>query len=118
MDFSAANNVEVWIVSASPEIAVQTAMKRFRIAGNLIALRNRMHNRVLSREIAEPQSIAQGKVDCIKTLVNADSRPLIGVGDSIYDLPMLEYATIRAVVDRDRALTNEARPRGWFGFAA
>jgi phosphoserine phosphatase len=114
IDFSMANNVQIWIVSASPEIAVQTAMRRFRIPGNLIALRSRIDKMVLSKELDKPQSIREGKVECIKTFVDPDRRPLFGIGDSIYDLPMLEYANIRAVVDRDNALTKEARLRGWF----
>src|ERR1700737_2951462 len=41
IDFSEANAVQVWIVSASPEIVVRTAMKRFGLPGKLIALRNK-----------------------------------------------------------------------------
>jgi phosphoserine phosphatase len=114
IDHLMANNVQVWIVSASPEIAVRTAMKRFDIPGNLIALRNRIDHNVISKEIDEPQPIVEGKVDCIKTFVDARNRPLVGVGDSIYDLPMLEYATVRAVVDGDQILMKNARLRGWF----
>ena len=64
-------------------------MKRFDIPGNLIALRNRIDHNVISKEIDEPQPIVEGKVDCIKTFVDARNRPLVGVGDSIYDLPCL-----------------------------
>jgi phosphoserine phosphatase len=69
---------------------------------------------VISKEIDGPQPIVEGKVDCIKTFVDARNRPLVGVGDSIYDLPMLEYATVRAVVDGDQILMKNARLRGWF----
>jgi phosphoserine phosphatase len=112
VDHLIASNVQVWIVSASPEIAVRTAMKRFNIPGNLIALRNRIDHNALSKDIDEPHSILEGKVDCIKTFIHARNRPLLGLGDSVYDIPMLEYATIQAVIDGE--LTKNAHVRGWF----
>jgi phosphoserine phosphatase len=114
IDFSAANGVQIWIVSASPEIAVGAAMQRFGLSGNLIALRHRIDNGILSPTLDEPHSIAEGKVDCIKQRIDEGRRPLFAVGDSVYDLPMVEYADIQVVVERDNALTQEARRRGWF----
>jgi phosphoserine phosphatase len=114
VDFLAANNVQIWIVSASPEIAVQTAMIRFGLPGKVIALRHVMHDAILSPELERPYSIGDGKVDCIKTFIDPGRRPLLGIGDSVHDLPMIEYADIRAVVDADDALAQEARRRGWF----
>jgi phosphoserine phosphatase len=114
IDFSAANHVQIWIVSASPEIAVQAAMRRFRLCGNLIGLRHRIDNGILSHALEEPHSIAQGKVDCIKRFIHGSRRPLFAVGDSVYDIPMVEYADLHAVVERDNVLTQEARRRGWF----
>jgi phosphoserine phosphatase len=112
--FSAANNVQVWIVSASPEIAVRVAMRRFGLSGNLIALRHRLDNEMLSHALDEPHSIAQGKVDCIRAFIDGSQRPLFAVSDSIHDLPMVDYAELHAVVALDNALTREARRRGWF----
>ncbi len=114
IDFSAANAIQVWIVSASPEIAVQAAMHRLGLAGRLIALRHRLDHEVLTPALDEPHSIAQGKVDCIKRFIDGTKRPLFAVGDSVYDLPMIEYADLHAVVARDHALTQEARRRGWY----
>jgi phosphoserine phosphatase len=114
IDFAAASNIQIWIVSASPEIAVQAAMQRFELPGNLIGLRHRIDNELLSHALDEPHSIAEGKVDCIKTYVHESKRPLFAVGDSVYDLPMVAYADVPAVVERDNALTQEARRRGWF----
>jgi phosphoserine phosphatase len=113
IDFCAARNIAIWIVSASPAIAVEAAMQRFGIAGNLIALRHRIENDVLTPDIEEPHSIAEGKVDCIKAFIDGRRRPLLAVGDSIYDLPMVAYAEIAAMVERDNALTQEVRQRGW-----
>ena len=114
IDFSAAHDIEIWIVSASPEIAVRAAMTRFGLGGNLIALRHQVIDDVLSPALDEPHSIAEGKVACIKQQIDGMRRPLFAVGDSIYDLPMVEYAEIHAVVEQDNALTQEARRRGWF----
>ena len=114
IDFSAANDIQVWIVSASPEIAVQEALRHFGLAGHLIALRHRLDNEVLTRLLDEPHSIAEGKVDCIKHFIHGTRRPLFAVGDSVYDLPMVEYADLHAVVERNNAMTQEARRRGWF----
>ena len=114
IDFATAKGVHIWIVSASPAIAVQAAMQRFGLPGNLIALRHRIVDGVLSRTLVAPHSIQEGKVDCIKTFIDGKQRPLFAVGDSVYDLPMLEYARLRAVVERGNAMTPEARRRGWF----
>jgi phosphoserine phosphatase len=114
IDLSAANDVQIWIVSASPEIAVRAAMQRFGLGCNLIGLRHRIDGEVLSHVLDEPHSIAEGKVDCIKTFIHGSRRPLFAVGDSVYDLPMVEYADLHAVVERDQALTQEAHRRGWF----
>jgi phosphoserine phosphatase len=114
IDFSAANSVQIWIVSASPEIAVRVALRRFGLSGNLIGLRHEIDNDILSHVLTEPHSIAEGKVDCIKAFIDDSRRPLFAVGDSVHDLPMIVYADIHAVVERDNALTQEAHRRGWF----
>jgi phosphoserine phosphatase len=114
IDFSAKNDIQIWIVSASPEIAVRAAMARFGLDGNLIGLRHRVSDGVLSCVLDEPHSIAQGKVDCIKKFIDDKRRPLFAVGDSVHDLPMVEYAELRAVVECGNDMTQEARRRGWF----
>ena len=114
IDFSAANNVRIWIVSASPEIAVRAAMRRFGLCGDLIGLRHRIDDGILSHALEEPHSIAEGKVDCIKTFIHGSRRPLFAVGDSVYDFPMVAYADLSAMVARDNAVTQEAHRRGWF----
>ena len=114
IDFLAATGVEVWIVSASPEVVVQTAMQRFGLAGNVIALRNSMHRSVIAMDLHAPYSIGAGKVDCIRAFIDAGKRPLLGVGDSVHDLLMIEYANIQAIVDCGNGLAHQARQRGWF----
>jgi phosphoserine phosphatase len=112
--FAAANGIQIWIVSASPEIAVRAAMQRFGLSGDLIGLRHRIDGGVLSHALDEPHSIAEGKVDCIKRFIDGRRRPLFAVGDSVYDLAMVEYAELHAVVEHDNALTQQARRCGWF----
>lgn len=106
--------VEAWVISASPEEVVRAAMRRFRVPGQLIGLRNVIRDGKLTKEIIRPHSIAAGKVDCIKTYIHPTQQPLLGAGDSMNDFPMLEYSSLRAVIDRNNALTKEARARDWF----
>jgi phosphoserine phosphatase len=84
------------------------------LPGKLIALRNKTDDLVTSMELDAPYSIGEGKVDCIRTFIAAGNRHLFGIGDSMHDLPMIEYADIPAVVDRGNAMTQQARQRGWF----
>ncbi len=114
IDFLHANEVQVWIVSASPELAVRTAMKHFGLSGEVIALRSKLDDGVLSTDIEAPYSIGKGKLDCIRMFIHACHRPLVAVGDSMHDLPMIAYAHMRAVVDCNEKLANEARRRDWF----
>jgi phosphoserine phosphatase len=114
IDFLRANEVQVWIVSASPDVAVRTAMKHFGLPGEVIALRSKLDDGVISTDVEAPYSVGEGKVDCIKMFIHAGHRPLVAVGDSMHDVPMLEYAHIRAVVDCNEKLANEARRRHWF----
>jgi phosphoserine phosphatase len=108
------SHVQVWIVSGSPEIAVHAAMGRFGLSGKIIALRNKMDDLVLSMELEQPYSIGEGKVDCIRTFIDPDRRPLFAIGDSVHDLPMIAYANVGAVVGADDGLAGQARRRGWF----
>ena len=114
IDFLHDNKVQVWIVSASAEIAVRTAMKYFGLSAKLIALRNKLEGGVISTDLDAPYSIREGKVDCIRTLIDAYHRPVLAIGDSVHDVPMLEYAHISAVVDCNEKLIKEARRRDWF----
>jgi phosphoserine phosphatase len=114
IDFLRNNMVEVWIVSASPEMFVREAMRYFKIKANLIGVRNSVVDGKTTSELEKPMSMFEGKVDCIKKFINSKKRPLFGVGDSINDLPMLEYCEIKAVVDRQNLLAKKAKQNGWF----
>ena len=114
LSFLQKENVDIWIISASPEVTVSTAMRRFDIPGKLIGLRNMAVDGVLTSEIHEPYSIADGKVSCIKRYIDKERRPVFGIGDSMNDFSMVEYSNVHAVINRANALTKEAQTRGWF----
>jgi phosphoserine phosphatase len=114
VNFLKNNEVEVWVVSASPEIFVSAALKYYKINAKVIGLRNIIVDDKITLELKKPLSIITGKVDCIKEFINSRHTPLLGVGDSINDLPMLEYCKIKIVVDRQNALAEKAKQNNWF----
>ena len=105
--------IEIWIVSASPRLLVTEAMKNFGITAKLIGVRHVIKNGLITSELEYPLSVMDGKVDCIKLFIDPAARPLIGVGDSGNDLPMLEYSNLKAVVDRGNSLSEKAKAAGW-----
>lgn len=118
-----ASGIRVYVVSASPEPIVRTTMQYFGLDCELIGVKNVLQDdqdgqggddRIITGAVRHPLSIYEGKVGCIKCYIDPDARPLLGVGDSINDLPMLNYAQLRAVVDRGNELAGIARAQGWF----
>jgi phosphoserine phosphatase len=105
--------VKIWVVSASPRLLVAEAMKHFGVSAELIGIRHKIIDGVIVPELEYPLSVMGGKVDCIKLFIDPTARPLIGVGDSGNDLPMLEYSSIKAVVDRQNSLSEKAKASGW-----
>ena len=105
--------VEVWIVSASPRLLVAEAMKSFDIAAKLIGVRHAIKDGLITSELEHPLSVMGGKVDCIKLFIDPTARPLLGVGDSMNDCPMLEYSDFKAVVNRGNSLSQRAQAEGW-----
>jgi|SRR3989344_3303988 len=114
MYFLKNKGVGVWIVSASSEILVRQAMKHFNIDANLIGIRNIIVDGIITSELEKPLSIYEGKVDCIKKFVDQNKKPLLGVGDNINDLAMLEYCEIKVVIDRQNDLSKIAKQNNWF----
>ena len=104
----------IWVVSASPRLLVAEAMKYFGIAAELIGVRHKIVNNTVTAELQYPLSVMDGKVDNIKLFINPSTQPILGVGDSMNDCPMLEYCDLKAVVDRGNALTKKAKAEGWF----
>ncbi len=108
------SGIEVWIISASIEILVKEAMKQFNITGEVIGVRTSIVGGKFTDQLEQPLSMFEGKVECIKKYIDPDKKPLLGVGDSIYDLPMLEYCETKVVVDRQNALAARAKENNWF----
>jgi HAD superfamily phosphoserine phosphatase-like hydrolase len=105
--------VIVWIVSASPALLIAEAMKYFGIKSELIGVKNIVKDGVMTAELETPMPVVEGKVACIKKFINEKIKPILGAGDSMNDLPMLEYSDIKVVVNRANALSEIAKSSGW-----
>ncbi len=104
----------VCVVTASSEEVVRSALKIWGFPDVVcLGVRNAEDNGVFADATEEPAPIIEGKVDCIKKYISADKKPILAVGDSMNDLPMLEYSEIKVVVDRGNALTKKAKENGW-----
>ncbi len=114
LDFVRSLGVDVWIVSASTEVAVQEAMKYFGIEANLIGVRSVIDNGKYIKVLQIPIPIIEGKVECVHKYIKNDSTPVLAVDDSITGISILETAKIKVAINRENALTKEARNRGWF----
>ena len=105
----------VYVVTASSEEVVRSALKIWGFPDVVcLGVRNAEDNGVFADAIEEPTPIIEGKVDCIKKFISADKKPVLGVGDSMNDLPMLEYSEIKVVVGRENALAKKAKENGWY----
>jgi len=114
MDFLKDNGVAVWVVSASQQVLVKAAMSHFGIDANLIGVNVITKDNKFTTDLEQPLSMFAGKVDCIKKFIDPERKPLLAVGDSLNDLPMLEYSGIKVVVDRRNSLTERAKKNNWF----
>lgn len=115
MESLLAAGCSVYVVTASSEEVVRSALKIWNFPEVVcIGVRNAESGGVFADTIEEPTPIIEGKVDCIKKFISADKRPVLGVGDSMNDLPMLEYAEIKVVVGRGNALAKKAEENSWY----
>ena len=105
--------VDAWIVSASPELVVRSAMDYFGLGAKAIGVRNILDEDIITGDSLEPLSIYEGKVACIQRYIHPTAKPLLGIGDSMNDFAMLAYAQVRAVVDRGNRLAETAREHDW-----
>jgi HAD superfamily phosphoserine phosphatase-like hydrolase len=105
--------IDVWVVSASPELVVRSTMEYFGIKAKLIGVRNVLDGGVVTPELTEPLSIYEGKVACIQQYIHPTARPLAGLGDSMGDLSMLTYSLLPIVAARNNDLAKKAEVNGW-----
>ncbi len=108
--------VEVWIVSASPKPIVERALYLFFKGHDChcIAIETTVQHGIFTNQLIRPTPIYAGKLHCIQKFIHKTTRPLVGVGDSDNDLPMLEYSLMKVVSDRGNDLAALARKRGWY----
>ncbi len=110
---------ETAVLAASPRSAGKTygeAVKgRWVMESNIPdSVRNIVVNNKFTDQLEKPLSMFEGKVECIKKFIDPKKKPLLGVGDSIYDLSMLEYCSLKVVVDHKNTLTIKAKENNWF----
>ena len=108
------NGIEVWIVSASIEPLVEETMKYFNINAKLLGVRNVITKDKITAKLEKPIPMFEGKVACIKKFINSKKIPDLGVGDSLNDLPMLEYCKIKAIVGKKSSLIRKGEKNNWF----
>lgn len=115
MELLLSNKFKIYIVTASSEEVVKSALKFWGFPEvACIGVRNKEVEGVFSDVIEEPAPIIDGKVDCIKKFISENKKPILAVGDSMNDLPMLEYSGIKVVVNRENGLSQKATEEGWF----
>ena len=109
------NNIQVWIVSASPKICVKETFKYFfpTNKANIIGFENKLEKEIFTKELVSPFPLFEGKVQCIKKYINKKIKPILAIGDSENDKKMLEYSKIKLVVNRDNSLSQLAKQKGW-----
>jgi phosphoserine phosphatase len=108
---------EVWVVSASPRLAVVPFARRIGVEDErVLGMREVVRDGVLSSDLEGPPTYGEGKV---MALMRAAGRgPLMAVGDAVTDAEMLGAACaaggLAVLLDRgDPALRALARERGW-----
>jgi HAD superfamily phosphoserine phosphatase-like hydrolase len=114
MNYIRGKGIEIWIVSSSPAVLIEEVIKHFGIDAKIVGVHNVVKDGVVTSELENPLPIIEGKVDCIKKFIEPDIKPIIGIGDSESDLPMLEYSDIKVVVDQNNSLSKKVSQKGWF----
>lgn len=115
LDYSSQNNIDIYIISASPEYIVNIAFPLFypNIKATVIGVKNKCEDSILSKNLLYPLSMSEGKVTNIQNKIHLTKRPLLAVGDSMNDFPMLKYSLIPIVVYRNNDLSKYAKQNNW-----
>jgi phosphoserine phosphatase len=99
MDRLRAAGIDVWVVSASPQPAVEAAAARYGVpADHVIAVRTVVHDGLLTAEILRPLPYRQGKADAIAKVLGRS--PVLALGDAWTDYEMLTSALHAVLIDR------------------
>jgi len=117
---------DLWVVSGGPHwLAAAAAQRYFAIAqDHVIGVRTRIVAGVLTAQVVPPLPFRAGKARAIQKLVG--KAPLIVVGNSKSDIPMLETAQLLSIAvasfgadhpgfhyKSEQTLKAEAQRRGW-----
>ena len=115
LEYSQKNNIDVFIVSSSPEYLVKIAFHLFypKINATIIGIKNITKKSIITKELVYPLSILSGKVLNIKNNIHPSIKPLFAIGDSMNDFKMLEYSQLPIVVYQKNNLSNYAQKNNW-----
>lgn len=108
---------EVWVVSASCKWIIETVAIRYGISPCQvigIVAQTSDGTGTITGEILNPIPVEEGKVESIRHFIK--KRPILVAGDTIHDLPMLEYSNgLRLVIERseEELLKAKALQNGW-----
>lgn len=114
MEGCVSRGIKPYVVTASPEPLVRAALCHYKIpAAGCVGINLVEEAGVFRNRLTDPLPIEEDKITCIRRFIHTDS-PLLGVGDSMNDYGMLNYASVRVVIDRQNGLTELARENGWY----
>ncbi|MCB1159464.1 MAG: haloacid dehalogenase-like hydrolase [Leptospiraceae bacterium] len=107
------NSWDIYVLTASPEQAIQEAVYDFGISPQKVIGMRLVSNLEgdSTPGISEPYTYGKGKVEAIKKFIK--KVPCLAFGDSINDFPMLTYARKAVLFDRgDENLKTECKKAG------
>lgn len=103
-----------YVVTASPEPLVRAALRYYEVPfAGCIGINLVERSGIFCNQLVEPLPIEEGKITCIQRYIHT-SPPVLGVGDSMNDYGMLNYASTQVVIDRQNELTRLARENDWY----
>lgn len=109
-----ARRIAVYVISASPEALVSAALRYYALPVTAcLGIQLLEREGVFLNELIEPMPVEDGKIICIQKYIHPETRPLLGVGDSMNDFGMLMYSLTQAVVDRENELAHEGKFNHW-----
>ncbi len=121
LNFLRENYTNTSIISASPWQVIEYAMQSLGLKfGKWIGVRTVVNNETLTDKVIPPIPVREGKVLCIKRYVNPKIRPILAIGDSANDIPMLYYSTIKVIAKEHtldqvtETLVKDSRQRFYF----
>lgn len=108
------NDWDVYIVTASPELVIQSISKELGIEPNkVIGMELKLKNRFLSSEILEPYTYGLGKVKAFQN--KTGKLPDLAMGDSMNDFPLLESAKLSIALDKgNQDFIDKCKDRNFF----